>query len=63
MARFERRLQKLEAQLTDLSGLVPHTKQWFDYWMAWLDKLLAGEELEEKIPMDVFDALVASADP
>jgi hypothetical protein len=59
MVRFERRLRHLEAQLTDVSGLVPHTKQWFDYWIARMDKLLAEEELEEKIPLEFCDALIA----
>ena len=59
MVRFERRLRNLEAQLTDLSGLIPHTKPWFDYWIARVDKLLAGEELDEKIPLAFLDALIA----
>ena len=32
MTNLQRRLLKLEAQLTDVSGLVPHSKQWLDYW-------------------------------
>jgi hypothetical protein len=61
MVRFERRLRHLEAQLTDRSGIVPHTKQWFDYWNARVDTLLAEEELNEKIPLAFFDALIAGA--
>jgi hypothetical protein len=59
MIRFERRLRHLEAQLTDRSGLVLHTQQWFDYWIARLDELFAGEQLEEKIPVEFFDVLIA----
>jgi hypothetical protein len=59
MIRFDRRLRRLEAQLTDLSGLVPGTQQWFDYWSARVDKLLAEEELGEKISLAFFDALIA----
>ena len=33
MMRFERRLRKLEAVLTDCSGLVPYTAAWWDYWI------------------------------
>lgn len=62
MARFERRLRHLEAQLTDRSGLVPHTRQWFDYWSAQVDKLFAGEQLGEKIPMEFFDDLIAGTE-
>jgi hypothetical protein len=61
MIRFERRLRRLEGQLTDFSGLIPHTKQWFDYWTEWLDRLFAGKELDEKIPVEFFDALIAGA--
>jgi hypothetical protein len=59
MVRFDRRLRQLEAQLTDRSGLVPHTQQWFDYWITRVDKLLAGEKLDEKIPLAFFDVLIA----
>jgi hypothetical protein len=63
MARLERRLRKLEARLTDRSRLVPHTQQWFEYWTATLDHLMDGQALEEKIPIDFLDALIAYADP
>jgi hypothetical protein len=62
MIRFERRLRQLEAQLTDLSGLVPHTQQWFDYWTERLDRRFAGEELDEKIPLEFFDAVIAGTE-
>jgi len=29
---LHRRLKKLETQLTDPSGLVPHTQKWLEYW-------------------------------
>jgi len=32
MGGLDRRLKKLETQLTDPSGLVPHTQRWLDYW-------------------------------
>jgi hypothetical protein len=32
MSRLQGRLRKLEACLTDRSGLVPHTQEWVDYW-------------------------------
>jgi len=31
-SNLERRLLKLETQLTDHSQLVPHTKRWLLYW-------------------------------
>jgi hypothetical protein len=60
MARFERRLRKLEAQLTDRSGLIPHTEPWWDYWMAIVGKLIAGENLDELVPLEFVDALIAN---
>jgi hypothetical protein len=62
MARFERRLQNLEARWTDCSGLVPHTKAWWDYWLATMGRMLAGEKLDELIPLEFIDALMAKAD-
>ena len=62
MSRLDGRLRKLEARLTDRSRLTPHTPQWFDYWMARLDKLVNGETVEEKIPFAFLDELVARAD-
>jgi hypothetical protein len=63
MPRFESRLRKLEAQLTDRSGVVPHTKAWWDYWVPRVDRLITGEEPGEPghIPLDVCDAIIASA--
>jgi hypothetical protein len=62
MARLERRLRKLEARLTDRSRLVPHTPQSFDYWTKKLDRLVNGELVEEKIPVEFLDVLVVRAD-
>ena len=62
MARFEGRLRKLEARLTDRSGLVPHTKAWWDYWMLRVDRLITGEEAGKPgcMPLEVCDAIVTS---
>ena len=62
MARFERRLRKLEARLTDCSGLVAPTEAWWDYWMAMTGKLIGGEKLDERIPLEFIDALMAKAE-
>ncbi|HWZ32339.1 MAG TPA: hypothetical protein VNX18_13450 [Bryobacteraceae bacterium] len=32
MTNFRRRILKLEAQMTDTSGLVPHTQKWLEHW-------------------------------
>jgi hypothetical protein len=62
LACLERRLRKLEARLTDRSGLVPRTRRWFDYWMVRLEQLIDGERLDESIPLEFCDALIAVAD-
>jgi len=64
MARLERRLRKLEERLRDrISGLVPHTEQWLEYWMAKLDQVMKGEKIDEKIPLGAYDAMKASCQP
>jgi hypothetical protein len=40
---------------------VPHTPQWFDYWTEKLDKLMDGEQVDEKMPVEFLDMLVARA--
>jgi len=62
MPRILTRLRKLEAQLTDRSGLVPHTKPWRDYWSPRIENLIAGDALDQTIPLEVIDALVHGAE-
>jgi hypothetical protein len=62
MMRFERRLRKLEARLTDCSGLVPYTTAWWDYWTMRINQLCAGEKPDVLIPFEVFDVFVRLAD-
>ena len=52
-----RRLQKLEAQLTDEVGLVPHSAAWRAYWLDWLQKLVNGENPPGKITDEAFRTL------
>jgi hypothetical protein len=58
MSNLLRRLRKLEAQLTDRSGLVPHTNPWWDFWTPRIENLIAGEPLDQKVPLEVVDAFV-----
>ena len=58
MSRLLTRLRRLEPQLTDRSGLVPHTKPWWDYWNPRIEKLIDGEEPDQKIPLEVIDSLI-----
>ena len=42
-SRIERRIQKLQARLTDASGLVPGSTGWLDYWDSQYARFLSGE--------------------
>ncbi len=44
MTKFRQRIRKLESQLTDANGLVPHSKEWFEHWYRKIDQLIAGDE-------------------
>ncbi|HEV8414718.1 MAG TPA: hypothetical protein VGQ49_14075 [Bryobacteraceae bacterium] len=43
MSKLHRRLNKLEALITDESGMVPGFQKWMDYWSERADKILTGE--------------------
>jgi hypothetical protein len=32
MTNLQRRLKKIEGHMTDVSGLVPHSQRWLEYW-------------------------------
>ena len=51
-------VRKLEGRLKDISGLVPHSEQWFAHWKGKLDQFLAGELPDhERIPLEYIDAI------
>ena len=58
MIKVERRLEKLEARLTDRSGYRPHSDEWADFWARKIHRILTGEEPAEPgcIPLEVWDA-------
>ena len=62
MPRFERRLRNLERRLTDRSGLLSHSQAWWDYWLVRVDKSIAGEKLDELIPLEFIDALIVNGE-
>ena len=41
MSNVLQRLRKLEAQMTDGCGYVPHSEAWFEYWAERYDRFLA----------------------
>jgi hypothetical protein len=44
MTHLQRRLNKLEVLLTDSSGLVPHSKEWIEYWDRQYYLFLTGQD-------------------
>jgi hypothetical protein len=59
MTNLQRRLRKLEAQLTDSCGLVPHSQKWLEYWEQRIYRMFTGEEpgTPGSIPLEAFDAV------
>jgi hypothetical protein len=64
MSNLNRRLKKLEALITDDSGLVPGSARWMAYWTERVDKILAGDDEVRGclIPLEVFDAIIKAGD-
>ena len=60
MSNVLRRLRKLEALSTDVSGLLPRSKAWLSYWEGETDGLLAGESRGDmgRIPLEVIDSIL-----
>jgi hypothetical protein len=60
MTNLQRRLRKLEAQLTDSCGLVPHSQKWLEYWEQRISRMLTGEEPGTPgcIPLAAYDAVM-----
>jgi hypothetical protein len=55
-------VQKLEALLTDGSGLKPHSPEWQAYWEQKLARIAIGDEPGEPgcIPHEAWDALTVA---
>jgi len=57
------RLRKLEVQLTDHSGLIPHSPRWVAYWTERIRKLDSGQEgIRELIPFAAARAFLQAED-
>jgi hypothetical protein len=59
MRHLRKRLERLESRLTDGSGCVPYSAEWFTYWTRQAERLLAGENVP-KPPIAFFDAVLAA---
>jgi hypothetical protein len=42
---LRKRLERLESRLTDGSGCVPYSAEWFPYWTRQAERLLARENV------------------
>ena len=65
MSTLNRRLKKLEAMMTDISGLVPGSPRWWAYWNEQLRRHIARDPdaPNTKVPLEVLRAYMQSADP
>lgn len=36
---------------------MPYTPQWLEYWTEKLDRVMRGENIDEKIPLSAYDAM------
>ncbi len=63
-SRIEKRLQNLEASLTDASRLVPHSQKWIEYWDRQFYLYMTGQDPEaiRHSPVDAFCAVRIYAD-
>lgn len=64
MPKLLQRVRRLEAQLTDPSGLAPHSAAWFESWEDILERLMAGEDptYPGRFPLAVTDRIIERAD-
>ena len=60
MSAIERRLNKLEAQLTDLEcGFVPNTQKWLEFWDHQIYKTMIGDGPSCPFTIEALRAVVA----
>jgi hypothetical protein len=61
MTNLRRRLGKLEAQLIDSSGLVPHSQRWLEYWERWLERYSSDPDFQPQdlMPVEAARAIIA----
>ncbi|HEV2199999.1 MAG TPA: hypothetical protein VGR73_09260 [Bryobacteraceae bacterium] len=63
-SKVERRLQKLEAVLTDDSQAVPHTHKWLIYWTHQIGKYMSEERkpVTPFIPVEAYRAVLKACE-
>jgi hypothetical protein len=67
MTNLQRRLKKIEAYMTDTSGLVPHSHRWLAYWDQQIFNYMtdpSGRRPAVHFPIDAFRAVMKfTSDP
>jgi hypothetical protein len=61
MTNLQRRLKKIEAFMTDTSGLVPHSPRWLAYWDRQIFNYMQDPEHRRPavlFPIDAFRAVM-----
>ena len=53
-----RRLKKIEATRFDVTGLVPRSEAWYEFYWDKIGRVMEGEKLEMKIPLEAFDEMM-----
>jgi hypothetical protein len=64
MSNLVRRVRKLETRLTDFTGLVTHSQEWFAFWEERIGQIAAGEGpcFAGRIPLAVIDFIIEAAE-
>jgi len=53
-----RRVNRLEQQHFDATGLVPRSEAWYEFYWDKMERLLAGEDIGMRIPLEAFDEMM-----
>ena len=64
MSNLVRRVRKLETRLTDFTGIVTHSREWFAFWEERIGQIAAGEgpSFAGRILLEVIDSIIAAAE-
>lgn len=57
--QLAKRVQRLEAQVTEVAELRPRSPKWRAYWEEKLARIVSGEEPGEAlaVPLEIWDAI------
>ena len=58
MRNLMRRVNRLEQQHFDATGLVPRSEAWYEFYWDKIYRLMDGEQINMKIPLEAFDELL-----